>query len=93
MNPEQFGRRKLLTCRNWDVYQSQSNEKSLVQFDYEKAVSNYLGTQSTFKGQRSPHRPYSLLQPQQLSAHVPAWLSWGLGLALTLSLSMTSRLQ
>ena len=28
---------------------SQSNEKSLVQFDYEKAVSNYLGTQSTFK--------------------------------------------
>jgi len=26
-----------------------SNEKSLVQFDYEKAVSNYLGTQSTFK--------------------------------------------
>jgi len=25
-----------------------SNEKSLVQFDYEKAVSNYLGTQSTF---------------------------------------------
>jgi len=30
-------------------HQSQSNEKSLVQFDYEKAVSNYLGTQSTFK--------------------------------------------
>jgi len=29
-------------------HQSQSNEKSLVQFDYEKAVSNYLGTQSTF---------------------------------------------
>jgi len=28
--------------------QSQSNEKSLVQFDYEKAVSNYLDTQSTF---------------------------------------------
>jgi len=27
---------------------SQSNEKSLVQFDYEKSVSNYLGTQSTF---------------------------------------------
>jgi len=30
-------------------HQSPSNEKSLVQFDYEKAVSNYLGTQSTFK--------------------------------------------
>ena len=29
-------------------HQSQSNEKSLVQFDYEKAVSNYLCTQSTF---------------------------------------------
>ena len=29
-------------------HQSQRNEKSLVQFDYEKAVSNYLGTQSTF---------------------------------------------
>jgi len=29
-------------------HQSQSNEKSLVQFDYEKAVSNYLGAQSTF---------------------------------------------
>jgi len=29
-------------------HQSQSNEKSTVQFDYEKAVSNYLGTQSTF---------------------------------------------
>jgi len=29
-------------------HQSPSNEKSLVQFDYEKAVSNYLGTQSTF---------------------------------------------
>jgi len=29
-------------------YESQqSNEKSLVQFDYEKAVSSYLGTQST----------------------------------------------
>jgi len=26
----------------------QSNEKSLVQFDYIKAVSNYFGTQSTF---------------------------------------------
>jgi len=54
MNPEQFGRSKRLTCRNWNVFyamrqhQSQSNEKSLVQFDYEKAVSNYLGTQSTF---------------------------------------------
>ena len=54
MNPEQFGRSKRLTCRNWNVFyaesqhQSQSNEKSLVQFDYEKAVSNYWGTQSTF---------------------------------------------
>jgi len=58
MNPEQFGRSKRLTI---DVsklkrlvcyesqHQSQSNEKSLVQFDYEKAVSNYLNTQGTFK--------------------------------------------
>jgi len=30
-------------------HRSQSNEKSFVQFDYEKAVSNYIGTQSTFK--------------------------------------------
>jgi len=30
-------------------HQIQGNEKSLVQFDYEKAVSDYLGTQSTFK--------------------------------------------
>jgi len=29
-------------------HQSLSNEMSLLQFDYEKAVSNYFGTQSTF---------------------------------------------
>jgi len=40
---------KRLLCYE-SQHQSQSNEKSLVQFDYEKAVSNYLGTQSTFKG-------------------------------------------
>ena len=39
---------KRLLCYE-SQHQSQSNEKSLVQFDYEKAVSNYLGTQSTFK--------------------------------------------
>ena len=38
---------KRLLCYE-SQHQSQSNEKSLVQFDYEKAVSNYLGTQSTF---------------------------------------------
>jgi len=51
MNPEQFGRSKRLLKRLLcyeSQHQSQSNEKSLVQFDYEKAVSNYLGTQSTF---------------------------------------------
>jgi len=37
-------------------HQSQSNEKSLVQFDYEKAVSNYLGTQSTFNPSASAER-------------------------------------
>jgi len=39
---------KRLLCYE-SQHQSQSNEKSLEQFDYEKAVSNYLGTQSTFK--------------------------------------------
>jgi len=39
---------KRLLCYE-SQHQSQSNERSLVQFDYEKAVSNYLGTQSTFK--------------------------------------------
>jgi len=38
---------KRLLCYE-SQHQSQSNDKSLVQFDYEKAVSNYLGTQSTF---------------------------------------------
>jgi len=38
---------KRLVCYE-SQHQSQSNEKSLVQFDYEKAVSSYLGTQSTF---------------------------------------------
>jgi len=38
---------KRLLCYE-SQHQSQSTEKSLVQFDYEKAVSNYLGTQSTF---------------------------------------------
>ena len=37
---------KRLLCYE-SQHQSQSNEKSLVQFKYEKA-SNYLGTQSTF---------------------------------------------
>jgi len=38
---------KRLLCYE-SQHKSQSNEKSLVQFDYEKAVSNYSGTQSTF---------------------------------------------
>jgi len=40
---------KRLLCYE-SQHQSQSNEKSLVQFDYEKAVSIYLGAQGTFKG-------------------------------------------
>jgi len=43
---------KRLLCYE-SQHQSQSNEKSVVQFDYEKAVSNYLGAQSTFKKKRS----------------------------------------
>jgi len=38
---------KRLVCYE-SQHQSHSNEKSLAQFDYEKAVSNYLGTQSAF---------------------------------------------
>jgi len=38
---------KRLLCYE-SQHQSQSNAKSLVQFDYEKPVLNYLGTQSTF---------------------------------------------
>jgi len=59
---------KRLLCYE-SQHQSQSNEKSLVQFDYEKAVPNYLGTQSTFKvkvnlGQKiqSYPRPHHLLK-------------------------------
>ena len=40
-------KRKRLLCYE-SQHQRQSNEKSLVQFNYEKAVSNYLGSQSTF---------------------------------------------
>jgi len=47
-------------------HQSQSNEKSLVQFDYEKAVSNYLGTQSTFKGEPPDGRQHQIEQQPQL---------------------------
>jgi len=54
MNPEQFRRSKRLDVSKLkrllcyeSQHQSQSNEKSLVHFDCEKAVSNYLGTQST----------------------------------------------
>jgi len=39
---------KRLLCYE-SQHHSQSNEKSLVQFYYEKAVSICLGTQSTFK--------------------------------------------
>jgi len=47
---------KRLLCYE-SQHQSQSNEKSLVQFDYEKAVLNYLGTQSTFKKVRPLTHP------------------------------------
>jgi len=38
---------KRLLCYE-SQHQSQSNEKSIVQFNYEDYASNYLGTQSTF---------------------------------------------
>jgi len=48
---------KRLLCYE-SQHQSQRNLKSLVQFDYEKAVSNYLGTQSTFNPRcRCPRIP------------------------------------
>jgi len=50
---------------------SQSNEKSLVQFDYEKAVSNYLGTQSTFNSRSRRRRPQAAAQ-RCASAFEPA---------------------
>jgi len=50
---------KRLLCYE-SQHQRQSNEKSLVQFDYEKAVSNYLGTQSTFNT-RIPPSPLLIL--------------------------------
>ena len=49
---------KRLLCYE-SQHQSQSNEKSLVQFDYEKAVSNYLCTQSTFNPNLNPMFPVS----------------------------------
>ena len=55
MNPEAIRKKqaidvsklKRLLCYE-SQHQSQRNAKLLVQFDYEKAVSNYLGTQSSF---------------------------------------------
>jgi len=47
-------------------HQSQSNEKSLVQFDYEKAVSNYLGTQSTFNPRLCHFATQGLLPPESV---------------------------
>jgi len=47
---------KRLLCYE-SQHQRQSNEKSLVQFDHEKAVSNYLGTQSAFKPDLEERRP------------------------------------
>jgi len=51
---------KRLLCYE-SQHQSQSYEKSLEQFDYEKAVSNYVGTQSTFKGGRGDIRYCAIL--------------------------------
>ena len=54
---------KRLLCYE-SQHQSQSNEESLVQFDDEKAVSNYLGTQSTFKSEEfTRSSPKTALQP------------------------------
>jgi len=49
---------KRLLCYE-SQHQSQRNEKSLVQLDYEKAVSNYLGAQGTFK-------PIARVNPEQV---------------------------
>jgi len=61
VNPKQaidVSKLRRLLCYE-SQHQSQSNEKSLVQFDCEKAVSNYLGTQSIFKENRgSPDALY-----------------------------------
>jgi len=46
---------KRLLCYE-SQHQIQSNEQSLVQFDYEKAVSIYLGTPSTFNTGADFHR-------------------------------------
>jgi len=55
---------KCLLCYE-SQHQSQSNEKSLVQFDYEKAVSNYLGTQSTFKEENNNDHTINMKQTQK----------------------------
>jgi len=59
---------KCLLCYE-SQHQRQSNEKSLVQFDYEKAVSNYLGTQSTFKVGVSPISQATALPSASGSTH------------------------
>ena len=41
---------KRLLCFESQHQSQKSSEKSLVQFDHEKAVSNYLSTQSTVQG-------------------------------------------
>ena len=71
---------KRLLCYE-SQHRSQSNEKSLVQFDYEKAVSTYLGKQSTFNpAQSSCNRILAftrycftsrLLRMNQSSVHCP----------------------
>jgi len=64
---------KRLLCYE-SQHQRQSNEKSLVQFDYEKAASNYLGTQSTFKALRVEYAelpPKYGIQPTRVAAPSP----------------------
>jgi len=65
---------KRLLCYE-SQHQSQSNEKSLVQFDDEKAVSNYLGTQSTFnpRWKRCARSPPAL--PMRIAPGHPAFLT------------------
>jgi len=60
---------KRLLCYE-SQHQSQSNEKSLVQFDYEKAVSNYLGTQSTF----NPNLELGLPQTLHARSSIDPWV-------------------
>jgi len=64
---------KRLLCYE-SQHQIQSNEKSLVQFDYEKAVSNHLGTQSTFKAKPESARQLDAPRVNPKASEWPLYL-------------------